>query len=100
MRVSSIYRKIVKEGILRASLAISAHSHDDNAGLCDDVPGELVEGGVGVIVEALQLLDHIVQLEVNPERLREGFVAGVHYRGVKLEDRVVLAQSLLHKLDK
>lgn len=98
--MSSIYRKRVKEGILRASLAISAHSHDDNAGLCDDVPGELVEGGVGVIVEALQLLYHIVQLEVNPERLREGFVAGVHCRGVKLEDCVVLAQSLLHKLDK
>lgn len=77
-------------------ITVCPHSHDDDARLCDDVLGEFVEGGVRVIVEALQLLHHVVQLENRPERL--AVEAGVHGRRVKLEDGVVLTQSLLHKL--
>ena len=71
------------------------HGHDDDAGLGDDVLVELVEGGVGVVVEALQLLHHVVQLEKRPERLTVGAVGR---RRVELEDGVVLTQSLLDEL--
>lgn len=74
---------------------VRPHSHDDDAGLGDDVLGEFVECGVGVVVEVLQLLHHVVQQENRPERLT---VAAVHRRGIKLEDCVVLTQSLLDKL--
>lgn len=75
---------------------ICPHGHDDDAGLGDDVLDKVVEGGVGVVVEALQVLHHVVQVEDRPEGLD---VAGaVHRRGVKLEDGVILTQSLLHKL--
>lgn len=75
---------------------IRPHRHDDDAGLSDHVLGELVEGGVGVIVEALQLLLHVVQLEERTERLAvEG---AVHRRRVELEDGVVLVQSRLDEL--
>lgn len=78
------------------NLTVCPHSHDDDAGLGDDVLGELVEGGVGVVVEALQLLHPVVQVEKRPERL--AVEAAVHRRRVKLEDGVVLTQSLRDKL--
>lgn len=79
-----------------ASVSVSPHRDNDDAGLRDDVLQELVEGGVRVIVEALQLLHHVVQEE---KRLQGLDVAGaVHRRGVELQDRVILAQSLLNKL--
>lgn len=71
------------------------HGHDDDAGLGDDVLVELVEGGVGVVVEALQLLLHVVQLEKRAERRAVGAVGR---RRVELEDGVVLTQSLLDEL--
>lgn len=92
--MNSTDREMKSDG--RVSLTVCPHGHDDDAGLGDDVLGELVEGGVGVVVEALQLLHHVVQLEKRPEGLAVG--AAVHRRGVKLEDGVVLTQSLLDKL--
>lgn len=83
---------------LHRTVSVSARPHRDNddAGLRDDVLQELVEGGVRVVVEALQLLHHVVQVEKRPQGLD---VAGaVHHWGVELQDRVVLAQSLLNKL--
>lgn len=77
-------------------MGVSAHRDDDDAGLRDNVLQELVEGGVRVIVEALELLHHVVQVEKCPQGLD---VAGaVHRWRVELQDRVVLAQSLLNKL--
>lgn len=81
---------------MSADFSVCPHGHDDDAGLGDDVLDEVVEGGVGVVVEALQVLHHVVQVEDRPEGLD---VAGaVHPRGAELEDGVVLPQSLLHKL--
>lgn len=74
----------------------STHGHNDEAGLSDHVFDQLVEEGVGVIVEALELLHHVVQLQVRPERL--GVEGAVHERRVKLEDGVVLALHVLDKL--
>lgn len=72
------------------------HRHDDDAGLGDDVLGQLVEGGVGVVGEALQDLHDVVQLDDGAQRLD---VAGAVYRRrVELQDAVVLAQSVLDKL--
>lgn len=72
------------------------HRNDDDAGLRDDVLQEIVEGGVGVIVEVLQFLHHFVQQEKRPQSLD---VAGaVHRWRVELQDCVVLTQSLLNKL--
>lgn len=49
-----------------------------------------------MIVEALQLLHHVVQLQDRPERL--DVERAVHRRRVKLQDCVVLTQCVLHKL--
>lgn len=49
-----------------------------------------------MIVKALQLLLHIVQLQKCPERL--GVDGAVHGWRVKLEDSVILAQCVLDKL--
>lgn len=49
-----------------------------------------------MVDEALQLLHHIVQLEDRPEGL--GVQGAVHRRRVKMEDGVVLTQSLLDGL--
>lgn len=48
-----------------------------------------------MVVEALQLLHHVVQLEDRPERLAVGAVGR---RRVELQDGVVLTQSLLDEL--
>lgn len=73
-----------------------AHSHDDDARVRDDVLGELVEGGGGVILEALQVLLHVVQLDDRPQRLT--VLAAAHLRGVELDGRVVLIEGVLEKL--
>lgn len=73
-----------------------SHSHDDDARLCDDVLGELVEGGDGMILEAFQVLLHVVQLHDRPQRLT--VLAAAHLRGVKLDDGVVLIEGILEKL--
>lgn len=78
------------------TLSVCPHGHDDDAGLGDDVLGQLVEGGVGVVTEALQHFDRVVQLDDGPEGLDAA--GAVYRRGVELEDGVVLTQSLLDKL--
>lgn len=77
-------------------LTVRSHCHKDDAGLCDGAIVELVEAGVWVIVEILQLLIHVVQLQGRPERL--GVEGAVHWRRVKLENSVVLTQSVLDEL--
>lgn len=72
------------------------HRDDDDAGLSDDVLGELVEAGVGVVVEVLQLLHHVVQVQERPQGL--SVQRGVDRRRVELQDGVVLTQRLLDKL--
>lgn len=75
--------------------AARAHGDDDDAGLGDDGLGELVEGGVRVVREGLQLLLGVVQLQDGAQR-----AAGApdHRRRQELHHAVVLAQGLLRKL--
>lgn len=68
---------------------------DDKSGICDHILLQLVEGGVGVIVKAPELLFHVVQLDEGLERLAAG--AAVHRWGEELQGGVVL---MLHPLDK
>lgn len=80
----------------RAHSAVRPHGDDDDARLRDDILVQLVEGGVRVVVEALQLLAGVVQVDVRPEGL--GVRRGVDRRRVELQDAVILTLSLLHKL--
>lgn len=73
-----------------------AHVDDDDAGLRDDVLGEVFEGGVGVIIEALQVLHHVVQLDDGPQSL--SVPAALHLRGQELQERVVFTEVLSRKL--
>lgn len=56
----------MKSDMLREKWSVCPHSDYDDAGLGDDVLEERVEGRFGVVVEALQLLHHVVQLEEGP----------------------------------
>lgn len=74
----------------------SDHRDDDDAGLGDDVLLQLVEGGVGVVGEAPQLLHHVVQVEEGPQGLQAA--GAVDGGGVEAQQRVVLLHPLLDKL--
>lgn len=72
------------------------HGDDDDAGLCDDLLGQLVEDGVGVVVKRLQLLLQVVQADVGPEP--RALIGAVHRRRRKLDHRVVLTVGPLKEL--
>lgn len=65
-----------------------AHVDDDDARLCDDVLGQVFERGVGVIIETLQVLHHVVQLDHRPQGLT--VAAAPHLRGQELQERVAI----------
>lgn len=70
------------------------HGDDDDAGLVEDVLGQVVEDGVGVVGEGLQLLAPFVQVDEGSHVLVEGVV---HCRGLKLDGRVVFPVGVLSK---
>lgn len=72
--------------------AASAHLDDDDAGLGDDLLGHVLEDGVGVVFEGLELLHPVVQLDEGSEVLA---LRAAHRRRAKLDDRVVLLVGLL-----
>lgn len=63
------------------------HSDDYDACFINDVLRQFVEGGVGMVVEGLQLLYPIVQLDVGFKGLAQG---AVYFWRPKLDDCVVL----------
>lgn len=75
---------------------VETHRDNDHAVFRDDLVGELVEGGVRVVIERFQLLDEVVQLDEGPEGL--ALVRPVDGRGEELQHGVVLTVSLLADL--
>lgn len=59
---------------MKAACAAYSHRDDDDAGLSDDFLHQLVEGGVEMVDEGLQLLHPVVQLDVGSRVLAEGAV--------------------------
>lgn len=66
----------------KAPLPAETHGDDDDAGLVDDVLGQVVEDGVGVVGEGLQLPGPVVQMDERPHVLVERVV---QRRGLKLD---------------
>lgn len=50
------------------------HSDDDNAGLSDDLLGQVIEDRVRVVIEGRQFLFPVVQMNANPKLLVQGTV--------------------------
>lgn len=75
---------------------MKTHRDNDHAVLGDDFVGQLVEGGVRVVIERFQLLDQVVQLDESAEAL--ALIRPVHGRREELQHGVVLAVSLLTDL--
>lgn len=69
------------------------HRDDDDAGLGDDVLGQVVEDGVGAVFEGPQILHPVVQLDVCSHVLVEG---AVHRWGSELDHRVIFLMGLLN----
>lgn len=80
---------------MHASL-VKTHRDYDHAVLWDDFVGELVEGGIWVVIKRFQLLHEVVQLDESSEGL--ALVRPVHCRGEELQHGVVLTVSLLTNL--
>lgn len=78
---------------IKGTQAACTHSDDDDAGLSDDLLGQLVEDGVRVVVEGLQLLHPVVQQDVRFKALVQG---AVHRWRPKLDYRVVLLVGVLN----
>lgn len=70
------------------------HGDDDDAGLVDDVLGQVVEDGVGVVGEGLQLLAPVIQVDGGSHMQVEGVV---HCWGLKLDGCVVFPVGVLSK---
>lgn len=71
------------------------HGDDDHAVFSDHILAELIERGVGVILERRQLLLDVIQLHVRPEELRL-----VDRRGQEHDHGVVFVLEALDKLRK
>lgn len=79
---------------IRETWAACTHSDDDDAGLSDDLLGQVVEDGVRVVIEGLQFLHPVVQMEVRSKVL----VRGTAYCWrMKLHDCVVFLVGVLNE---
>ncbi len=77
---------------MKALWAACTHSDTDDAGLCDDLLGQLVEDGVRVVFKGLKFLYPVVQMDVRFKLLVQGVV---YCWRPKLDDRVVLLVGIL-----
>lgn len=70
------------------------HRDNNDAGLRDDLLHQVIEDGVRVVIEGLQILLPVVQLDVRSHGLVEG---AVHCRRFELDHRVVFLMGLLRE---